>query len=289
MNINTSLDTLGNLLALIQDANPGFASVTEDQLAVVSIAAQTPDSEGRNAVATVTVDGYDDQGVFQYTRLGLTDSIATAPAAVSVSNTETQASITAAIAAALNLVASEITVSGAAINADGSVTPPTPNADGTVVASVTVVSNSASALYADGSTLSFVLNFPSVVVTPPVNPSINTIITNTALNGFAAVTTPVVTPPAGDGTTTTPPADGTTPPAADGTTPPAADGTSSTPPAADGTSTAPATDGTSAGTTPAADGTTAPAADGTTAPVAPAADGTTAAPAADGQAAAPAA
>jgi hypothetical protein len=279
MNINTSLDTLGNLLALIQDANPGFASVTEDQLAVVSIAAQTPDSEGRNAVATVTVDGYDDQGVFQYTRLGLTDSIATAPTSVSVSNTETQASITAAIAAALNLVASEITVSGAAINADGSVTPPAPNADGTVVASVTVVSNSASALYADGSTLSFTVNFPSVVVTPPVNPSINTIITNTALNGFVAVTAPVVTPPA---------TDGTTPPAADGTTPPAADGTSSTPPATDGTSsTPPATDGTSAGTTPAADGTSAPAADGTT--TAPAADGTTTAPAAGTDGAAPAA
>ncbi len=272
MQINSSLSSLGNVLALITDLNPLFSAVTEAALGVVSTSAVTADAEGRNTVVVVTAVGYQNSASFTYKRLGLTDSIAVAPAAISLTGTETADQVLSAVAAALNLVASELTISASWINADGSITVPTAAASGSVSTGLTVTSNSGSSLYVDGSTLALTVNFPSV---PPVTqPDINTLVVATALSGFDVVTPPVVTPPATDGTSST---TGTPTPAPA----PATDGTSSsTPapapaPATDGTSSttgtpapAPATDGTSAATpTPATDGTTAatpsPATDGT--------------------------
>jgi hypothetical protein len=262
MNVNSSLDALGNLLALIQESNPGFAAVTADQLTVQSITAQAADAAGRNAVALVAVTGYDDSAAFTFTRLGLADSVVTAPTSVSVSSTDTVETITAAIAAALNVVASEISLTGEAVNADGTITVPAAAADGSVSLAINVVSNAGSYLYADGSTQAITLDWPNVVVTPPVLPLISTIVTNASLNGFTAVTAPV-TPPV------TPPV--VTPPATDGTTPaaPATDGTTPAAPAADGT-----TPAAPVAPTPVADGTTSASTDGQSAPVAtPPADG----------------
>jgi hypothetical protein len=302
MQINSSLTALGNLLAQITADNAGWSVITEAIAAVQSTSAVTPDADGRNTVVVIGADGYSDQVSFTYTRRGLGDSVNPAPTAISLQGTESAADVAVLVAKALGLVQSEVSFNAAFINADGTITLPAAAADGSVTGSVQIVSATGSLLYADGSTLSLNVNFPSQVVTPPAQPTLAALTTVTALSGFSAAAAPT-TPPATDGTSSTgttgtdgQATGGTTPPAADGTTggttPPAADGTGSTTttgtdgqatggttPAADGTTSTPsaATDGT------AADGTTAPAADGTT--TAPAAsDGATpAAPAADGQ------
>jgi hypothetical protein len=309
MQINSSLTALGNLLAQITADNAQWSAVTEAIAAVQSISAVTPDADGRNTVVVVGATGYSDTESFTYTRRGLGDSVNPAPTAISLQGTETAADVAKLVASALGLVQSEVSFNASFINADGTITQPAAAADGTVTGSIAIVSASGSLLYVDGSTLSLAVNFPSVVVTPPV-PTLAALTQVTALSGFSAAAAPVAST---DGTSSTGTAtDGTT--STGGTTPPAADGTSSTgttgtdgqaaggttAPAADGTGSAPAADGTTpTGTTPAADGTTStpsaatdgtaaagttPAADGTT--TAPAAtDGATpAAPAADGQA-----
>jgi hypothetical protein len=311
MQINSSLTALGNLLAQIQADNPGFASVTEAQLALQSVSAVTPDADGRNSVAVVSVDGYTDTASFTFTRLQLTDSIATAPTSISLQGTENADQVATIVAQALNLVADEVVISASFFNADGSITQPTANADGTVTGSLSVVADSGTALYVDGATISLTVNFPSVVVTPPAQPSISTIVTQTALSGFTAVTAPAASTD-GTSSTTTTSTDGTTP-ATDGTssstTTTGTDGASSTTgTATDGTSTTgttttstdgqtgttgAATDGqASGGSTAATDGTTSSttttttgASDGSSSTT-PAEDGTSTPVASDGQAAA---
>lgn len=257
--INSSLSALGNLLAAIVDANPAFAVITEAELGVVSTAAVTADADGRNTVVVVNATGYADTQSFTYARRSLTENVvAPAPTALSLTGSEKAEDVLAAVAKLLNLVPSELTLNASWINADGSITVPTPAADGSVTTGLSVTSNTASLLYVDGSAASLTVNFPSVPVAAPV--SITSLVVNAALNGFAAEAAPAA-PAATDGTTTQPVA-----PAA------STDGTTTQPatPAADGTTTAPAADGQAAAGT-------------TTEPAAPAAatDGQPAAPAAD--------
>lgn len=300
MQINSALSALGNLLAQITIDNPAFAAITEAALAVQSVSAITPDAEGANTIVVVAAQGYADTQEFTFKRLGLADSVATAPTAITLQGTETADQVKAIVSSALNLVGTEHSISATFLNADGSITQPTPAADGTVVGSLVVASNTGSLLYVASASVSLTVNFPTVAPAQPVTPSITSLVTTSNLSGFTAVAAPVApaqptdgtTPvaPAGDGTSTQP-TDGTTPVApvapaapADGTTPaaPAADGTTGTQPAAgtDGQPAAPAagTDGQPAA--PAADGQAPAATDGTTTqPAAPAADGTGAAPA----------
>lgn len=266
MQINTALTALGNLLAQIQADNPQWSAVTENILSVKSVSAVTADAEGRNTVVVVGADGYADTESFTFTRLGLGDNVNPAPTSIALQGTETAADIAALVAKTLGLVQSEVSFGAGFINSDGTIALPTAAADGSVTSSIAITSATGSLLYADGSTLSLTVNFPSQPVTPPVTPPAPTLAaltTQTNLSGFTAAPAPA--PAAStDGTSTQP---ASTEPVA-----PAADGTTTTPaaPAADGTA--------AAGTT--TDTPAAPAADaGTTTPAAPAAaDGTAAAP-----------
>lgn len=276
VNINPSLSALGNLLAAIVDSNPAFAVITEPELGVVSVSGVTADADGRNTVVVVNATGYADTQSFTYARRSLTDNVvAPAPTSLALKGTEKAADVLAAVAALLNLVPSELTLNASWINTDGSITVPTPAADGSVTTGLSVTSNTASLLYIDGSGASLTVNFPSVPVVQPV--SINTLVVNSALNGFAPAAAPAapvepVAPaaPATDGQSSVTPAAGTT-------TTPAADGTTTQPVA--GTTPAANTDGQASGSTP------------TSTPVAPASDAptTSGTAATDGQPAAPAA
>jgi hypothetical protein len=286
MQINASLSAIGNLLALIQESNPKFGSVTEDQLSVVSVAAQAADAQGRNAVATVSLAGYQDTAAFQYTRLSLTDNVVNPSLSLSVDPaTMKAADVHAAVIGALALLDSEVKISSDAFAEDGSLVAP---AEGQS-ASVTIAANANSVLYADGATVAVSLVFPAPAA--PVVPSVGTLVDNAALNGFNPAQAPAEQPAAPTDTPAAPAADGQAPaeqpadqPAADTTV----TSTTTTTIPADGTQPTTETETTVAtGDQPAQPAADAPAADtqpASTEPVAetPAAtDGQPAAPAAD--------
>jgi hypothetical protein len=257
--INSSLSALGNLLAAIVDANPAFAVITEAQLGVVSVAGVTADAEGRDTVVVVNAEGYADTQSFTYARRALGDNVvAPVPTSLQLTGSEKAEDVLNAVAKLLNLVPSELVLNASWINTDGSITVPTPAADGSVTTGLSVTAKTASLLYVDGAAASLTINFPSVPAAP--TPSITSLVTNSALSGFAPAEAPAQpAAPTDNSGTTTQPASTDTPAA------PAADGQ-----AAAGTTDAPAATDTPAAPTGDATPVAEPAVEQPSAPAAPA-------------------
>ncbi|WP_144106592.1 hypothetical protein [Paraburkholderia sp. BCC1886] len=208
MQINSQLTALGNVLALILASNPRFPATDESQLTLNSVTAQAVDANGKNAVANVSVAGYDDAVDFTYSQLSFGDATGQSAFAVTLETGAAASDILAAVAAAYGLIASELSL--------------TNEADAVAGGSVAVVDAAAGTpLYLAGPiSVSLTWQTPA-----PAPVTLASLVDSTVLDGFDVVTPAVA--PAADGS------DGA---ASDGSsTAPAADGQASDGAATDGT------------------------------------------------------
>lgn len=179
MKIAVNKSVQENILNLIKDSNPGASAVTLDKITIGAVSALTGDVSGKNSRVTITAvpnAGFSKSVTLKFNRLPVTSGVATLPTAISILPGDSQAQRITKVATALGLIESEITVTGV-----GGGTLGTPaNEDDTTV-SVVVTPKANSSLYV-GSSLTIQLT------TPDVDVDLNSIITNTTLNGFEPVT-----------------------------------------------------------------------------------------------------
>ena len=110
MKINPNLSGIGNLLALVNEANPGM-NYTSAQVRVKSVAPRVPGSIPYNsqAILTGTSTGpyKDDQTVF-FNRRPVAEGVVNPPIAYTVTNDMTTQDLLVKVAASLKLVVTEV-------------------------------------------------------------------------------------------------------------------------------------------------------------------------------------
>lgn len=110
MKINPNLSGMGNLLALVNAANPG-KNFTALQVSVTSVSARTPDTTPYNteAVLTGTPDGpyKQDQTVF-YNRRSVIDAVDAPQVSYIVTSDTTVDDLLAAVCTALKIIQTEV-------------------------------------------------------------------------------------------------------------------------------------------------------------------------------------
>lgn len=172
MRIDLTLNPQENILALVQDANPGL-TIT---LAQVTVGAPAPAADGaaRNSTVTLTAvanAGFAGDIAITYNRLALTDNVAVVPDSVQILGDDSEAVAGGKVAAALGLVAGEYTTTAftAPVNED---TPGT----------ITLTPADGSLLYV-GDAVVMTLTIADADV------PLATAVANTEMNGFDPATT----------------------------------------------------------------------------------------------------
>lgn len=171
MKINTGVSALQNLIALILADNEGTA-LTEAQF-TAGAPAVIAGEEGRNTSVTLTAvegEGYAGSVTFNYTRLDLNSGVAVPVTSVQIAEGDDLAAATAAVVAAMGLVADEVTAS----DFEAPV--------GETAGSIVITAVAGSLLYT-GEPVIIELTVPA-----PATPDMSETFAVTDLNGFVAET-----------------------------------------------------------------------------------------------------
>jgi hypothetical protein len=123
MKINPNLSGMGNVLGLINSANPG-KDFTTAQVYVKSVTPRTPDSNPYNSTAVVsgTTDGpYKNDQVVFYNRRPITEAVESPVVSYQVDELTTLADLVQMVSRGLKIVSSEVELVGFKTEKDSSV------------------------------------------------------------------------------------------------------------------------------------------------------------------------